>query len=94
MATILTTIDTMIATKTRAQAPHRRGLKFSVGTFLARHSRHGTARQRTSQSTLRKRTLDYGSRITSSLARLVVWIVIISLCAFSLCSWPIWREDG
>jgi hypothetical protein len=74
--TTLIAADAMIVPKTKAQAPHHRGLRFLIGTFSARLSHGDTAHRRTSQSTPGKQTLDCGLRITGSLARLVAWIVI------------------
>jgi hypothetical protein len=89
VATTLVAADATTVLKIGARVPHCQGLRFSVGTFSARVSGHGTTHRRTSQSTLGKRTLDCGSRITSSLAKQAAWIVIISVSAISPCSWPI-----
>jgi hypothetical protein len=43
-ATTLIAADAMIVLKTKAQAPHHRGLRFLVGTFSARLSHRDTAR--------------------------------------------------
>ena len=94
MATTLIVADATTAARTEARAPTNRGLRPSANTSSTLPSRQGTDHQPTSQNTLGKRTLNYGSRIIGLFAKLVERIMMTSLSATFHCSWPIRQEPG
>jgi hypothetical protein len=86
MATTLIMADAMTTLRTEARAPLHWILRSSAATSSMHLSHRGTDRRRMTQNTLGKQTPDYGSRITSVLARPVMWTVITSLSITSPCS--------
>ena len=94
MATTLVVVAATTMATSKAQALACQDLRPLADTSSTLPSRHGTDHQPTSRNTLGKRTSNYGSRITSLLAKPVERIMAISLSATFHYSWPIRRERG
>jgi hypothetical protein len=86
--------DAMTVTRTRAQALIYWGPRLSASTSSTWLSHCGIKCQQTSQSTLGKRTPDYGLRITGSLVKPIGRIATTSSSATSPCSWPTRHEHA
>ena len=79
VATTLVVVDATTVARTEARAPACWDLRPSADTSSTPPSRHGINHQPTSQNSLGKRTLDYGSRIIGLLAKPVERIMMTSL---------------
>ena len=94
MAIILVMADATTAERTEGRALAYRALRPSVDTSSTLLSHQGTNHQPTSQSTLGRQTVDYGSKTISLPAKLVVRIMTTSLFITFHYSWPIRHERG
>jgi hypothetical protein len=94
VATTLVVAGATTAIRTRAQALIYWGPRLLAGTSSTWLSRRGIDCQQTSQSTLGKRTPNYGLRITSSLVKPAGQIATTSSSTTSPCSWLTLHEHG